>query len=109
MQTQWVKNYEDEVSRLRMEVENIDEIRKVLPVDCQKRLRLEPWKMFLNLYNLKVKLHNASQCLTCIEERNKIQKILKKHKHTFKIIIANLSYILLKLRFVLYYSFLQEL
>lgn len=42
LQTQWVKNYEDEVSRLRMEVENIDEIRKVLPVDCQKRLRLEP-------------------------------------------------------------------
>ena len=52
LQTQWVKNYEDEVSRLRMEVENIDEIRKVLPVDCQKRLRLEPWKMFLNLYNI---------------------------------------------------------
>lgn len=52
LQTQWVKNYEDEVSRLRMEVENIDEIRKVLPVDCQKRLRLEPWKTFLNLYNI---------------------------------------------------------
>lgn len=42
LQTQWVKNYEDEVSRLRMEVENIGDIRKVLPVDCHKRVRLEP-------------------------------------------------------------------
>ncbi|XP_034942261.1 laminin subunit gamma-1 [Chelonus insularis] len=41
-QTQWVKNYEDEVSRLRIEVENIDEIRKALPTNCYKRLRLEP-------------------------------------------------------------------
>lgn len=42
MQTQWVKNYEDEVNRLRIEVENIDDIRKALPADCFKRVRLEP-------------------------------------------------------------------
>lgn len=42
LQTQWVKNYEDEVSRLRLEVENIDDIRKALPSMCYKRLRLEP-------------------------------------------------------------------
>ncbi|XP_031846744.1 laminin subunit gamma-1 isoform X2 [Nomia melanderi] len=42
LQTQWVKNYEDEVNRLRMEVENISDIRKVLPVDCYKRVQLEP-------------------------------------------------------------------
>lgn len=42
LQTQWVKNYEDEVSRLRMEVENIDDIRKVLPAICNNRVRLEP-------------------------------------------------------------------
>ncbi|KAK0177645.1 hypothetical protein PV328_001679 [Microctonus aethiopoides] len=42
LQTQWVKNYEDEVNRLRIEVENIDEIRKALPIDCKKRVRLEP-------------------------------------------------------------------
>lgn len=42
LQTQWVKNYEDEVSRLRIEVENIDDIRKALPTDCYQRLRLEP-------------------------------------------------------------------
>ncbi|CAL7935288.1 unnamed protein product [Xylocopa violacea] len=42
LQTQWVKNYEDEVSRLRMEVENIDDIRKVLPARCHNRVRLEP-------------------------------------------------------------------
>lgn len=41
-QTQWVKNYEDEVSRLRIEVENIDDIRKALPTNCYKRVRLEP-------------------------------------------------------------------
>ncbi|XP_033323034.2 laminin subunit gamma-1 isoform X1 [Megalopta genalis] len=42
VQTQWVQNYEDEVSRLRMEVENISDIRKLLPTNCKKRLRLEP-------------------------------------------------------------------
>ncbi|XP_014218984.1 laminin subunit gamma-1 isoform X2 [Copidosoma floridanum] len=42
LQTQWVKNYEDEVSRLRNEVENISDMRKVLPVTCYKRVRLEP-------------------------------------------------------------------
>lgn len=42
LQTQWVKNYEDEVSRLRIEVENIDDIRKALPTDCYQRVRLEP-------------------------------------------------------------------
>ncbi|XP_011142346.1 laminin subunit gamma-1 [Harpegnathos saltator] len=41
-QTQWVKNFESEVNRLRIEVENIDDIRKVLPVDCYQRVRLEP-------------------------------------------------------------------
>ena len=41
-QTQWVKNYEDEVARLRLEVENIDDIRKALPTECYKHLRLEP-------------------------------------------------------------------
>lgn len=42
IQTQWVKNYEDEVNRLKSEVENIDEIKKALPTDCYKRVRLEP-------------------------------------------------------------------
>lgn len=42
LQTQWVKNFESEVNRLRIEVENIDDIRKVLPVDCYQRVRLEP-------------------------------------------------------------------
>lgn len=42
LQTQWVNNYKDEVSRLKMEVENIDDIRRVLPVDCHNRVRLEP-------------------------------------------------------------------
>ena len=42
LQTQWVKNYEDEVNRLRLEVENIDEIKKALPTECYKRVRLEP-------------------------------------------------------------------
>ncbi|XP_067209558.1 laminin subunit gamma-1 isoform X2 [Linepithema humile] len=42
LQTQWVKNYEDEVNRLRIEVENIDDIRKALPTDCYQRVRLEP-------------------------------------------------------------------
>lgn len=42
LQTQWVKNYEDEVSRLRIEVDNIDDIRKALPIDCFQRVRLEP-------------------------------------------------------------------
>ncbi|XP_076636198.1 laminin subunit gamma-1 isoform X1 [Colletes latitarsis] len=42
LQTQWVKNYEDEISRLRIEVGNIGDIRKVLPVECHKRVRLEP-------------------------------------------------------------------
>lgn len=42
LQTQWVKNYEDEVNRLKSEVENIDDIKKALPTDCYKRVRLEP-------------------------------------------------------------------
>lgn len=42
LQTQWVKNFESEVNRLRIEVENIDDIRKVLPIDCYQRVRLEP-------------------------------------------------------------------
>ncbi|XP_024947566.1 laminin subunit gamma-1 isoform X2 [Cephus cinctus] len=42
LQTQWVKNYEDEVNRLRIEVENIEDIKKALPTDCYKRVRLEP-------------------------------------------------------------------
>ncbi|XP_051161958.1 laminin subunit gamma-1 [Leptopilina boulardi] len=42
LQTQWVKNYEDEVNRLKLEVENIDDIKKALPTDCYKRVRLEP-------------------------------------------------------------------
>lgn len=42
LQIQWVKNYDDEVARLRMEVENIETIKLALPDDCYKRLRLEP-------------------------------------------------------------------
>jgi laminin gamma 1 len=42
LQTQWVKNYEDEVSRLRGEVDNINDMRKVLPSQCYKNVRLEP-------------------------------------------------------------------
>lgn len=40
----WVKNYEDELSALRLEVENVQEIRNSLPDDskCWKRIRLEP-------------------------------------------------------------------
>ncbi|KAJ8665186.1 hypothetical protein QAD02_006848 [Eretmocerus hayati] len=41
-QTTWVKNYEDEVNRLRKEVMNIEEISKVLPNHCFKNPRLEP-------------------------------------------------------------------
>ncbi|XP_058793265.1 laminin subunit gamma-1 [Phymastichus coffea] len=42
LQTQWVKNYEDEVSRLREEVDNISNMRSVLPSRCYKNVRLEP-------------------------------------------------------------------
>lgn len=42
LQTQWVKNYEDEVSRLRIEVENINDMKKVLPAHCYNNPRLEP-------------------------------------------------------------------
>lgn len=42
LQTQWVKNYEDEINRLRIEVENIDDIGKALPIGCYQRVRLEP-------------------------------------------------------------------
>ncbi|XP_066585793.1 laminin subunit gamma-1 [Prorops nasuta] len=42
LQTQWVKNYEDEVARLRNEVDNIDDIRKALPPECFQQVRLEP-------------------------------------------------------------------
>ncbi|XP_001604560.2 laminin subunit gamma-1 [Nasonia vitripennis] len=42
LQTQWVKNYEDEVSRLRVEVENINDMKKVLPSHCYNNPRLEP-------------------------------------------------------------------
>lgn len=42
LQTQWVKNYEDEVSRLRLEVENINEIKNALPRECFKKIVLEP-------------------------------------------------------------------
>lgn len=41
-QTQLVKYYEEEVNRLKSEVENIDEIKKALPTECFKRVRLEP-------------------------------------------------------------------
>lgn len=41
LQTQWVKNYEDEVARLRLEVENIEDIRNALPTECFKRTVLE--------------------------------------------------------------------
>lgn len=42
LQTQWVKNYEDEVARLKIEVQNIEEIKNSLPNECFKRLQLEP-------------------------------------------------------------------
>lgn len=42
LQIQWVKNYEDEVERLKIEVENIDAIKSALPNECHKRVRLEP-------------------------------------------------------------------
>lgn len=41
-QIQWVKNYDEEVARLRIEVENIETIKLALPVTCYKRVRLEP-------------------------------------------------------------------
>ncbi|XP_059472124.1 laminin subunit gamma-1 isoform X2 [Neocloeon triangulifer] len=41
-QTQWIKDYSEEVARLRIEVDNIDEIRKSLPDGCWKRVKLEP-------------------------------------------------------------------
>lgn len=42
LQTQWIKNYEDEVARLKIEVQNIEEIKNSLPDVCFKRLQLEP-------------------------------------------------------------------
>ncbi|CAB3367583.1 Hypothetical predicted protein [Cloeon dipterum] len=41
-QTQWIKDYSEEVSRLRTEVDNIEEIRNSLPDGCWKRVKLEP-------------------------------------------------------------------
>ncbi|XP_014222768.1 laminin subunit gamma-1 isoform X2 [Trichogramma pretiosum] len=42
LQTQWVKNYEEEVRKLGNEVANIVEMRKVLPSECFKNVNLEP-------------------------------------------------------------------
>ncbi|XP_046413039.1 laminin subunit gamma-1 [Neodiprion fabricii] len=42
LQIQWVKNYDEEVARLKLEVENIETIKLALPTDCFKRVRLEP-------------------------------------------------------------------
>lgn len=37
-----VREYEEELTRLRMEVDNIEAIKDALPDGCWKRLKLEP-------------------------------------------------------------------
>ena len=41
-QNQWVRDYEEELARLRLEVDNIEAIKNALPDGCWKRLKLEP-------------------------------------------------------------------
>uniref|UniRef100_A0A1B6D2A0 Laminin subunit gamma-1 n=1 Tax=Clastoptera arizonana TaxID=38151 RepID=A0A1B6D2A0_9HEMI len=41
-QSQLVKNYQEELARLRTDVDNIEDINDALPVGCWKRTRLEP-------------------------------------------------------------------
>lgn len=41
-QAQWVKNYQDEVERLQVDVQNIEDISNSLPDGCWKRVQLEP-------------------------------------------------------------------
>ncbi|XP_071445859.1 laminin subunit gamma-1 [Hetaerina americana] len=41
-QSQHLKDYQEEVARLRAEVMNIEDIKKALPPGCWKRLKLEP-------------------------------------------------------------------
>merc|ERR1712071_256506 len=42
IQNQWVKDYEEALARLQLEVDNVEEIKKALPDGCWKRLKLEP-------------------------------------------------------------------
>lgn len=41
-QNQWVRDYEEELARLRLEVDNVEAIKEALPDGCWKRLKLEP-------------------------------------------------------------------
>ncbi|KAF4517691.1 hypothetical protein B566_EDAN016517 [Ephemera danica] len=41
-QMQWMKDYTEEVARLRAEVNNVEDIRNSLPDGCWKRVKLEP-------------------------------------------------------------------
>nr|CAD7454511.1 unnamed protein product [Timema tahoe] len=42
LQTQSMKNYDEELKYLRQEVENIEDINESLPEGCWKRMVLEP-------------------------------------------------------------------
>ena len=47
LQNQWIKNYQNEIVQLDLEVNNIKLIAEALPEGCFKRQRLEPWfRMF---------------------------------------------------------------
>nr|CAG4643691.1 EOG090X005Q [Lepidurus arcticus] len=41
-QSSWVRDYEEELARLRLEVDNVQAIKEALPDGCWKRLKLEP-------------------------------------------------------------------
>lgn len=41
-QNQMVRDYEEELSRLRLDVDNVEAIKDALPDGCWKRLKLEP-------------------------------------------------------------------
>lgn len=41
-QNQWMRNYDDEIEKLKRDVANIADIRASLPDGCFRRLKLEP-------------------------------------------------------------------
>ena len=41
-QNRWMRDYDDEIEKLRRDVANIAEIRASLPDGCFRRLKLEP-------------------------------------------------------------------
>ena len=42
LQNQLVRDYEEELARLRLDVDNVEAIKEALPDGCWKRLKLEP-------------------------------------------------------------------